>query len=72
MSAVIAAIAELAKVSGGDEIPSPAAQNEFLGYLNRLHVSDPASYYELMKGVCNEMKEGASICNIGTKDEENG
>ncbi len=69
MTAVSAAIAELAKVSGGDEIPSPAAQREFLGYLSKLHVSDPASYCELMRGVCNGIKEGAFTCDNGTKED---
>ncbi len=69
MSAVSSAMEELEKLSGGGEIPRPAAQKEFLGYLSRLHASDPVRYYELMKSVCKEMEEGASTCDIGAKKE---
>ncbi len=69
MSAVSSAMAELEKLSGGDEIPSPAAQNEFLGYLSRLHASDPVRYCELMKSMCKEMEEGSSICDVKEEKE---
>ncbi len=72
MSAINAAMIMLAKMSGGDEIPSTAAQNEFFGYLTRLHESDPSGYCELMKGVHKEIKEGASTHNNVKTKKENG